>query len=132
MTISHIHCRVKDLAGAVSWFDAVCAVASSFSNGRIAVLEFGTFTLILAAAPDDSAVTLGFHSDNCDADFSRLVERGGEALDAPSDRSYGVRAAYLQGPGAITIELEQMLKPDANATACLRPPLGHAANEPVR
>ena len=110
MTISHMHCRVKDLAGAVAWFGAVCDAAPSYTDARMAVFEFGPFTVILDAAAEDSAVTLGFHSDNCDADFQRLVDRGGSALEAPSDRPYGARVAYLQGPGGITIEFEQMLK----------------------
>ena len=47
MTISHVHCRVKDLVGAVEWFGSRCKVAPSFSDARMAVREFGACTLIL-------------------------------------------------------------------------------------
>ena len=108
MTISHVHCRVKDLPGAVSWFASRCGVTPSFSDGRMAVLVFGAFTLILDAAAEDSVATIGFASQNCDADFNALVGRGAQALEPPGDRPYGARVAYLRGPGALTIEFEQM------------------------
>src|SRR5262249_50516859 len=78
MTISHTQARVKARAGGVAWFKSVCDVASSFPDARMAVFEFGAFTLILDSAPEDSMVTLGFQSDDCDADFQRLVEHGGK------------------------------------------------------
>ena len=109
MTISHVHCRVKDLIGAVEWFTSRCGVVPSFSDTRMAVLLFGALTLILDAAPEDTVATVGFHSVDCDADFAGLVARGAQTLEPPQNRSYGARVAYLQGPGALTIEIEQML-----------------------
>ena len=66
-------------------------------------------TLILDAETEDSVATIGFHSVDCDGDFAALVERGARALQPPHNRPYGARVAYLQGPGALTIEIEQML-----------------------
>ena len=109
MTISHVHCRVKDLLFAVEWFTSKCGVAPSFSEARMAVLEFGPFTLILDAASDDSVATIGFNSPDCDTDFATMVSRGACVVQPPQDRPYGARVAYLQGPGALTIELEQLL-----------------------
>lgn len=109
MTISHVHCRVKDLSGAVEWFTSRCGVAPSFSDPRMAVLPFGEFTLILDAASDDSVATIGFSSSDCNADFVAMIARGAQAVEEPRDRPYGARVAYLQGPGALTIELEQLL-----------------------
>lgn len=109
MTISHVHCRVRDLIGAVEWFTSKCGVAPSFSDARMAVLQFEAFTLILDAAPDDTVATIGFNSVDCDADFAGLVARGARVVQPPQNRPYGARVAYLQGPGALTIELEQML-----------------------
>jgi len=54
-------------------------------------------------------VTIGFNSADCDADFSAMAARGAQVLGSPEDRPYGARVAYFQGPGAIKIELEQML-----------------------
>jgi len=109
MTISHVHCRVRDLAGAVEWFTQKCAVVPGFHDKRMAVLQFGEFTLILDAASDDSVATIGFNSSDCNADFAVLVSRGARVVQPPQDRPYGARVAYFQGPGALTIELEQML-----------------------
>lgn len=109
VTISHVHCRVKDLIGAVEWFTSRCGVLPSFSDAGMAVLLFGAFTLILDAAFEDTVATIGFHSVDCDTDFAALIARGARALQPPQNRPYGARVAYLQGPGALTIEIEQML-----------------------
>jgi hypothetical protein len=59
VTFSHVHCRVVDLPGAVHWFAEKCGVEASFSDSRMAVLEFGGFVVILDAAAVDSVVTVG-------------------------------------------------------------------------
>jgi predicted enzyme related to lactoylglutathione lyase len=109
VTISHVHCQVRDLPAAVAWFTERCEVPPSFNDGRMAVFQFGAFTLILDAASSDSVVTIGFNSADCNADFASMVARGARVLESPQDRQYGARAAYLQGPGAIKIEIEQLL-----------------------
>ena len=111
MKVSHVHCHVADVAEAVRWFGAQCNVAPSFSDARMALLPFGEFTLILDSAPADSAATIGFNTADCDADFAAMVARGAAVLQAPQDRPYGARVAYLKGPGALTIELEQLRHP---------------------
>lgn len=110
MNVSHVHCQMADLSGAVRWFSECCAVTPSFSDARMAVLEFGPFTLILDAAPTDSVATIGFSSTDCDADFAGLVARGAIVLEPPQDRPYGARVAYLKGPGALKIEFEHLLR----------------------
>lgn len=109
MNMSHVHLGVKDLPAAVQWIERVLQVRPTFHNDFMASLPFGTFTIILDAAPADVPATLGFDSRNCDADFELLTARGAVALEQPQDRPWGARAAYLQGPGAVTVELEQML-----------------------
>jgi uncharacterized glyoxalase superfamily protein PhnB len=110
MKVSHVHCQMADLSGAIRWFKNCCDMTPSFSDARMAVLEFGDFTLILDAAPTDSVATLGFNSADCDADFAALIARGAAVLERPQDRSYGARVAYIRGPGALKIELEQLLR----------------------
>jgi hypothetical protein len=99
VNVSHVHCPMIDLPGAVRWFDERCDVTPSFCDARLAVLVFDQFTLILDAAPTDSAVTIGFNSADCDADFAAMVARGAIVLEPPQDRPYGVRVAYLKGTG---------------------------------
>jgi hypothetical protein len=58
----------------------------------------------------DTTATIGFDSQNCDEDFRAVVARGGIALERPTDRPWGVRSAYIQGPGALRFEIEQPLR----------------------
>ena len=71
---------------------------------------FDQFTLILDAAATDSTATNCLNRTDCDADFSAMVARGAIALEPPQDRPYGARVAYIEGPGALTIELEQLVR----------------------
>lgn len=106
---SHVHLGVKDLAAALQWLDKVWHVRPTFQNERLATLPFGTMTLILDASACDSPATIGFESENCDADVRAIEERGAVVLERPTDRPWGARSAYIQGPGALTFEIEQML-----------------------
>ncbi len=107
--LSHVHCRVLDLSAAVRWFDQVWQVKPTVHNERMAWLRFGEVGVILDAAPSDSAATLGFDSEDCDADYRDVVSRGAESTEAPQDRAWGYRVAYLKGPGELTVEIEQPL-----------------------
>ena len=109
MKMSHVHCRVRDLPAAARWFEKVWQVAPVFNNDRMVWLSFGELGVILDAAPDDSVVTIGFDSQDCDADYRLVTSRGAETLDAPQDKPWGTRTAYLKGPGGITVEIEQLL-----------------------
>jgi hypothetical protein len=83
-------------------FLAACASAPSAESG----FGGGSFILILDAAEADSSATIGFESDDCDRDFRAVLERGAVALDPPSNKAWGVRAAYVQGPGRLKFEIE--------------------------
>lgn len=108
MEVNHVHCLVQELGEAVRWFESVCGVKATFTNERMAVFSLGDFTLILDVGQSDSKVTIGFHSENCDRDYQTVIERGGISLEPPADRPWGARAAYIKGPGALTIEIEQL------------------------
>jgi len=110
MKISHVHCRVHDLPAPARWFQQAFEGTPGFNNERMAWRDVGDFGVILDAASADRALTLGFHSDDCEADDRTLIGRGTETVEAPPDRPWGARCAYLKGPGAITIELEQPCK----------------------
>jgi hypothetical protein len=80
----------------------------TFENGGgMAVLSLHGASLILDASDEDTTATIGFASNNCDEDYRLASERGAETLEVPEDRTWGVRAAYLRGPGGITFEIEQ-------------------------
>ena len=106
MQLNHIHLGVRDLGAALEWLDRVWQLKPEFRNERMATLVFGAFTLILDAAETDTVTTIGFESDDCDRDFQAVVERGAVVIEPPSDKPWGVRAAYIQGPGQLKFEIE--------------------------
>jgi hypothetical protein len=107
--LGHVHVGVRDLGGAVQWFEKVFDVSPQVQNERIAWLRFESFGVILDAAAADSKATLGFESVDCDGDFAALVGRGAQEIEKPANRPWGARVAYLKGPGELTIEFEEFL-----------------------
>jgi predicted enzyme related to lactoylglutathione lyase len=106
MHLNHIHIGVRDLNGALEWFDRVWQLQPQFKNERMATVVFGPVTLILDAGESDSVATIGFESEDCDRDFESVVARGATVLEAPANKAWGVRAAYIQGPGQLKFEIE--------------------------
>ena len=106
MTLNHIHLQVRDLGGTIDWFEKILQIHPGFRNERMATFSFDSFILIVDAASDDAPATLGFESDDCDRDFQAAVERGAIELQPPTNQEWGVRAAYLRGPGALKFEIE--------------------------
>lgn len=110
MKLSHVHCRVRDLRAAAFWFEKVWQVSPVFNNERMVWLPFGELGVILDVATDDSVVTIGFDTKNCDADYQLVTSRGAEPIQGPEDKPWGTRTAYIKGPGGLTVEIEQLLK----------------------
>jgi len=107
--VSHIHLGVRDIPSALAWFDRVFRWKPAFHDGRMAVLPAKP-GIILDKSEHDAVATLSFQSKDVDKDYERLVGRGAVSLEAPNDKPYGVRGAYIKGPGSLTIELEGPLK----------------------
>src|ERR1051325_2755843 len=110
MHLNHIHVAVRDLSDALDWLERVWQLKAQFQNERMATLIFGEFTLILDAAEADSSATIGFESDDCDRDFRNVVARGATPIESPENKPWGIRSAYLQGPGRLKFEIEGPLK----------------------
>jgi catechol 2,3-dioxygenase-like lactoylglutathione lyase family enzyme len=108
--LNHIHVAVRDLEGALDWLDRIWEVKAEFQNERMATLLFADFTLILDSAETDSPATIGFETDDCDRDFQAVVGRGAVSLEAPENKPWGIRCAYIQGPGRLKFEIEGPLK----------------------
>jgi len=106
---SHVHVGVTDLPAAVHWLQAVWGLSPEFQNDQMAVLPFGGVWLIVDASPTNTAATIAFASVNSDEDFDVITQRGGIALEEPANRAWGVRVAKIQGPGALTFEIEQSI-----------------------
>ena len=106
MILNHIHLQVRDLTAAINWLETIWQAKPGFQNERMATFSFNPFILIFDAAPDDGPATVGFESDDCDRDFRSLVERGAIVLEPPTNKDWGIRTAYLKGPGALKFEIE--------------------------
>ena len=106
MVLNHIHLRVRDLDGAVTWFKTVLRVHPGFQNDRMTTFSFNSLMFIFDKASDDVSATLGFESDDCDRDFRIVVERGAVAIEPPTNKAWGVRTAYFKGPGELKFEIE--------------------------
>ena len=106
MNLNHIHFRVRDLNAAVTWFKKIMLVNAGFQNEHMATFSFNSMTLIFDAANNDVSATVGFESEDCDRDFRTVVERGAVVLEPPTNKSWGVRAAYFRGPGNLKFEIE--------------------------
>lgn len=109
MRFNHLHVPVRDLPSALAWLARIWDIRPTVEDGGMAVLSLHGTSLILDAADEDGLATIGFASDNCDEEYGLASQRGAETLEAPQDRAWGVRAAYLRGPGRITFEIEQEL-----------------------
>lgn len=110
MKLNHIHLGVRDLPAAIGWLDQVWDVRPTFRNEHMAVIPFGSIILILDSTEQESVATVGFESDNCDSDYGRAVEKGAISEEAPSDKPWGARTAYIKGPGGLRFEIEQPLR----------------------
>ena len=110
MRLNHIHFAVRDLPVAIGWLEQVWDARPTFRNERMAEIPFGSVTLILDSADQESIATVGFESENCDSDYGRVIKRGAMSEGAPSDKPWGARTAYIKGPGRLRFEIEQPLK----------------------
>jgi predicted enzyme related to lactoylglutathione lyase len=110
LRMDHIHLGVRDIPAALAWFETMFAWKPSYRDARIAVLALKPMTIILDHASTDAVATLSFRIEDVDREYERLVSRGAVSLEAPNDKPYGVRGAYLEGPASLRIELEGPLK----------------------
>jgi uncharacterized glyoxalase superfamily protein PhnB len=110
MNASHIHVQVSDLPGALEWLERVWTTKPAFRFPKMAGVTFGDVTLILDEGVQNSTATIAFKSEDVDEDYASVHARGAEPITPPQDYPWGVRAAYVKGPGGLTFEIEQPLR----------------------
>ncbi|MGO8734331.1 MAG: ketopantoate reductase family protein [Terriglobia bacterium] len=98
MKVLHVHCRVRDLPGAVRWFEQVWQVVPVVHNEQMAWLGFGEFGVLLDAAPTDSVFTLGF--DN------RLAKQLAFVESLPASGTASMQRDFTDGKPS---ELEEII-----------------------
>jgi uncharacterized glyoxalase superfamily protein PhnB len=76
----------------------------------MSLFVFGPTQLVINDVDEDIPCTIAFTSADCDRDFKRVVAKGAVSVDEPKDMPWGVRAGFVQGPGKLTLEIEQPLQ----------------------
>lgn len=112
MTVSHLHLNVRDLPASIEWFRRILDVSPDFANEAMASIGLGGLALVLDHGEVDSPAILALTSEDCDTEVQRLVDRGAVVTEAAVNRPWGVRNAYLAGPGAMTLEIEETIVPE--------------------
>jgi uncharacterized glyoxalase superfamily protein PhnB len=75
----------------------------------MSLFAFGDTQLVVNDVEEDVLSTVAFTSTDCDGDFARVVAAGAVAIHEPEDKPWGVRGAFVQGPGKLIFEFEQSL-----------------------
>ncbi len=110
MKIGHIHIGFKNLESAVKWMSQKLGKEPGYSNPNMAAFYFDGINFVFDQSDTDSSVSLAITSESCDTDFESLTIRGAKTIEVPADQLWGVRTAYIEGPGKLIFELEETLK----------------------
>src|SRR5690348_2651862 len=102
MQVNHIHVGMRDLKQALEWMQKIWDLRPAFyKEGHMATYQLESFILIFDQTDQDSPVTIGFETDNCDFEYDYALQKGAQSFKAPENMKWGGRAAYIQGPGAV-------------------------------
>ena len=107
--LSHVHVQVLDLAAAMQWFRDILDATPEYQDEEMASYRFESGRLVINGGEADDASIVAFRVENCDAAFRDATARGAAVMEPPEDKTYGVRAAYVHGPGRLSVEFEQPL-----------------------
>jgi hypothetical protein len=102
--IAHVHVFVSDRPAAVEWLMTVWEAEPVAEDHEMSLFIFGSTQLVINDVADDIPSTVEFTSDNCDRYYRDVVARGAVSVDPPEDMPWGVRAAFVQGPGKLTFD----------------------------
>lgn len=110
MKISHIHLSFVDLKNAVQWMKKILLKDPGYQNDNMAVFSFENLEYVFDQGEKNTDVTIALGSINCEVDFKTLSTRGAATIELPSTQPWGVKTAYIKGPGAVVFEVEEVLK----------------------
>ena len=110
MEVSHMHLGFKNREGAISWMKDVLDKEPGYRNANMATFDFENTSLAFDQSDDDTVLTFAVRTLDCDRALAEMRKCGAVALDEPTDQPWGLRTAYIQGPGGITLELEQTIR----------------------
>lgn len=110
MKIGHIHIGLTDLDAAVEWMNHNLEKEPGYRNANMAAFYFDGISFVFDKSDEDTALSVAISTDSCDAEFEKITLKGAQVIEAPANQPWGVRTAYLVGPGKITVEIEETLK----------------------
>ena len=107
--IAHVHVYVRDRAKAVEWLRTVWAATPEAEDHEMSMFTWGSTQLIVNDGEEDVRSTIAFVSTSCDDDYAGVIASGAISVSEPQDKPWGVRIAFVQGPGRLTFEIEEEL-----------------------
>ncbi|MEE9166866.1 MAG: hypothetical protein V3U24_05315 [Candidatus Neomarinimicrobiota bacterium] len=110
MEISHFHVYVKNRSKAVEWLKKVWYVTPVEEDHEMSMFTFGSIAIIINDSEEDVPSTIAFGSKDCDHDYEDVIARGAISIQEPENKPWGVRIAFVQGPGKLTFEIEEVLQ----------------------
>ena len=93
-------------------------------NACDVVCIYGCTELVINDVVEDIPSTVASTSDDCDRDYRDVIAKGAASVRAPKDMPLGFRAAFVQGPGKLTFEIDQPLRKPSLGSAYVLPPQG--------
>ncbi len=109
MEISHFHVYVEDRPKAVKWLEKVFDVAPVEEDHEMSMLTFGSIAIVINDTEEDVPSTIAFVSENCAQDYEDVIARGAVSIHEPGIKPWGVKTAFVQGPGKLIFEIEEIL-----------------------
>lgn len=110
MQIAHVHVYVEDRPEAVEWLRAVWDTKPDAEDHEMSLFTFGSTQLVINDVEEDIQSTIAFSSTNCDEDYNDVITRGAISIQEPQNKPWGVRMAFVQGPGKLIFEIEEKLQ----------------------
>ncbi len=107
--ISHFHVYVKDRPKTVEWFEKVFDLSPVAEDHEMSMFAFGSVEIVINDTEEDVQSVIAFNSENCDQDYQDVIARGAVSKSKPGDKPWGVRSAFVHGPGKLSFEIEQKL-----------------------
>lgn len=110
MKVSHVHLSFLDLKTANQWMKTILDKDPGYQNDGMAVFSFENVDCVFDQGDSDTEVTIALASVNCENDFKVLSNKGAVTIEVPTAQPWGVKTAYLKGPGKVIFEIEEPLK----------------------
>ena len=107
--ISHFHVYVQDRPKTVEWLEKVFDLVPVEEDHEMSMFRLGSVDIVVNDIEEDVPSVIAFVSSNVDQDYEDALARGALSKSKPADKPWGVRAAFVYGPGKLSFEFEQII-----------------------